>query len=334
MGFGPGEETERMRTFHASVDAGVTTIDTAPLYGFGDSETLLGRALEGRRDSVELLSKVGLRWDDTHGEILFQFHDAATGQMRAVRRDSRPGKVVEEVEASLKRLRTDRLELVQIHHPDFSTPIEDTLGALSRLVEQGKILGIGLSNVDLGRVDQAQHALGSLPLAGVQNEYNLFNREVEAEHFPGLIARGGGLIGYYTVAQGQLAGKLLTMGKMPSDGREFGMYYAEQNVRPTNRALERVVEPLARKHDATIAAVVLAWLIGEPGATAAIVGAGSPKQARDNARAMSLELSFDERTSIRRAFEAIELVRPKPSFGTRLVRRVKGKLSRLRDRFA
>ncbi len=154
----------------AAVDAGSTTIDTAPLYGFGDSERALGRAIAGRRQCVQILTKVGLRWDDAHGDVLFEFWNGRS--MQAVRKNSRPESIRLEIERSLARLGIETIDLVQVHHLDRHVAIAESIGALKELRAEGKLRAIGVSNYSQPEIVEAEAALGDVPLASVQLRYN------------------------------------------------------------------------------------------------------------------------------------------------------------------
>ena len=171
MAFVPRSAAETARVVHAAFERGITSFDTAPLYGFGDSEIALGQAIADRRDRVQILSKVGLRWDDSHGQPLFEFVDAA-GVRRTVRKDGRPQTLREEIERSLRRLGVETIDLLQLHHPDRLVPLDDTLEALRVLQRSGAVRAIGLSNVTAAELRQAV-AGRHPPVVTVQQEYSL-----------------------------------------------------------------------------------------------------------------------------------------------------------------
>ena len=159
----PLRENERTDIVSAALEVGMTSVDTAPLYGFGEVEEHLGRALRGRRDQFEILSKVGLLWDSDHGDLLFT-SSPPDGPARVIRRDSRPEAIRRDVEESLQRLGTDRMDLCQIHQPDPRVPIQDSLGALEELVREGKILHVGVSNFEPPDLEASLQALERLPM--------------------------------------------------------------------------------------------------------------------------------------------------------------------------
>jgi aryl-alcohol dehydrogenase-like predicted oxidoreductase len=305
--WGGSDDAAAVRAIGAGIDAGMNAIDTAPVYGFGHSEEVVGRAIAGRRDEVLLLTKVGLRWDDPRGEFYFKTEDQQ-GRVREVWRNSRPDSVAREVELSLARLRTDRIDLVQVHWHDPTTPLGETMGALARLVQQGKVRAIGVSNFTPELLEEAQLALRPLPLASNQPKYSLVAREVEARILPFCRERGIGVVVYSPLEQGLLTGKVpATRAFAKNDGRHKRPTFTQENRARVNALLEQELQPIARRHQATIAQVVLAWTVAQPGVTSAIAGARTSEQARENAGAGSLALSPGELAGIRLAFERVTL---------------------------
>src|SRR5688500_905185 len=173
------DEAARIRTLHAAIEHGLTAIDTAPLYELGRVETLVGRAIADRRARVQLLSKVGLRWDGDHGDVLL---DAVIdGTRRIVRRDSRPSSLRRDVDESLRRLGVERLELCQIHHPDPHVPIADAIGTLLELRREGKLAAIGVSNFDAAQLVVAHAAAGTVGIASHQLPLSLLQQRGRSE---------------------------------------------------------------------------------------------------------------------------------------------------------
>ncbi len=329
MGHGDASDSERIRVVHAALDAGVSSIDTAPLYGFGEVERIVGRAIRGRRGRVELLSKVGLRWDDDHGAVLFHFSDAA-GTRRAVRRDSRPASIRDDVEASLRRLGTDYLDLCQIHHPDEQVDLADSIATLEELVCEGKIRGIGVSNFTPPQLARAIAASGGR-LASDQLEYNLLKRGPERDIFPLAREHGVALLAYSPLDAGSLAGRLLQSNAI-QDGRGRRASFRPANARAINAALLEGLEPVARAHDVSLAQVSLAWLLHQPDLTGVIAGARCPDQVRDNARAAEIVLREDELNAIGSRFARLR-IDPAAGFpwrarARRLLARARRKLTR------
>jgi aryl-alcohol dehydrogenase-like predicted oxidoreductase len=307
MAHGTGaDEAQRIATLRAAIAAGITSIDTAPLYDFGACEQLVGRAVMGLRERVQLLTKVGLRWDDPHGQVLFRFHDAQ-GREQAVRRNSRPDSIRLEVERSLQRLATDVLDLVQIHQPDPDTPIADSIGALLQLRAEGKLRAIGVSNFSAAQMAQAQAALGVVPLASNQVHYSLLERWPEVDVLPHARAQAIGVLAYSPLAQGLLAGGTQRAAFTAGDGRGSDPRFHPDNRARVQAAIDRAVVPIAHAHGASVAQVALAWLLAQPGLSAVIVGASSAEQVRANAAAAELVLGSDELRAIGNAFARLKL---------------------------
>ncbi len=305
MGFSRGDPAERVRTLHAAIDAGITSIDTAPLYDYGESERLVGQAIADRRARVQVLGKVGLRWDDDHGEVLFRAQQEG-GPLRVVRRDSRPVSVRRDVEQSLRRLGIDALDLCQVHHPDATVPIADTMGELLRLRDEGKLRAIGVSNYSAAQIVEAVEALGDVPLASVQAEYSLLRRAAEREVLGTTQEHGIGVLAYSPLLHGLLAGRMARKRRLPlGDHRRWDPAFHPLNVARVERARLEALEPLARRHGVAGAQIALAWLLHRPGVTAVIVGGSSPAQVRGNARAAELVLRAGELSGLAAAFEEV-----------------------------
>jgi aryl-alcohol dehydrogenase-like predicted oxidoreductase len=274
----------------------MTSIDTAPLYGFGLGETILGKAIAGRRDAVQILTKVGLRWDDARGERAFETLDTE-GQRRAVHINSRPDSVRLEVERSLKRLGVDYLDIVQVHRHDSQTPIAETMGTLNQLREEGKLRNIGVSNYQAMQVRQAQQALGNVPLASNQVEYSLLNRDVEGEISPIMRHLGIDLLAYSPLAQGLLAS---------ARRRSVEPVGAPVYIRSIRTAVDTVLTPMANDLNSGPGPLALAWLLHQPGVAGVVAGCRNDFQVLDNARAAAIVLRPEQVERIRRAFEAID----------------------------
>jgi aryl-alcohol dehydrogenase-like predicted oxidoreductase len=303
--WGGSDERASIDAIRASIDEGANAIDTAPVYGFGRSEELVGKAIEGRRERALLFTKVGLRWDDPHGEPFFTTHDQDGGK-RAIWRNAKPDSVRLEVDRSLARMGVESLDLVQVHWPDLATPIEETMGELLRLRGEGKLRAIGVSNESPERMAAAQAALGDVPLASNQPKYNLLERQIEEDVQPWCAEHGVGLLVYSPLAQGLLTG-------CASPDREFGtgdQRAGREDWKPAaialvNAALEEGAGPVADAHGASLSQVVLAWTIAQRGITSVLAGARSPEQALQNAVAGRLELTEEELVRVAAPFERL-----------------------------
>jgi aryl-alcohol dehydrogenase-like predicted oxidoreductase len=239
--YGQADEAESLRTLDRAIELGINFLDTADVYGLGHNEELLSRAIAGRRDRLVVASKFGNRLDrETSGRAL----------------DGRPEYVRQAVEASLKRLGTDHLDLYYLHRLDPQTPIEDTVGELGRLREAGKIRAIGLSEVDAAVLRRAHQ---THPIAALQSEYSLWTREVEAEILPAARALGIGFVAYSPLGRGFLAGALPTEA---GDRRNLHPRFQADAV-AANSQRRAVAEDLADRLGVSVAQLSLAWVLSK-----------------------------------------------------------------------
>ncbi|MEZ4340125.1 MAG: aldo/keto reductase [Sandaracinaceae bacterium] len=325
---GGGDDASREGLLRAAADAGYRAFDTAPLYGFGASEEVLGRALRGR-DDVLVLSKVGLSWDGDHGDVLF-----AT-PTHTVRKDSRPESVLREIDLGLERLGRSRIDLIQVHHPDVHVPIAETMDALREAHAAGKVGAIGVSNYSAAQMREAATALGDVGLFSTQDQYNLLERDAEREQLPACRELGCGFLCFSPLSQGLLAGSLLRGRRLAEDDwRSAAPKHREKNLAAIHAALESTMAPIAEAHGATLAQIALAWLLAEPEVTSVIAGARTIAHAEANLAAAEPRLSDAERARLRRAFEAIHIDEGlgRRERARRLAKRGLGKLRRLLGR--
>jgi aryl-alcohol dehydrogenase-like predicted oxidoreductase len=241
--YGEADEAESVATLHRALELGVTFLDTAEVYGPFRNEELIGRALAGRRDSVVLATKFGFRIE---------------GGVQRPGLDSRPEHVREAVEGSLRRLRTDRIDLLYQHRVDPGVPIEDVVGAMADLVRAGKVRFLGLSEAGIRTIRRA-HAVH--PIAALQSEYSLWERNVEAEILPLLRALGIALVAFAPLGRGFLTGAVRRAEEYPeTDFRRRDPRFQGANFDANVRAAEAVRRIAARK-GATSGQVALAWLL-------------------------------------------------------------------------
>lgn len=314
--WGGADDDASVRAVHAAIERGMNAIDTAPVYGFGHSERVVGRAIAGQRDRVIVMTKVGLRWDDERGVEFFRTPDR-DGRMLTVRKNSRPWSVRHEVEQSLQRLGVDAIDLVQVHWPDPSTPIGLTMQALLDLRKEGKLRAIGVSNFTVPMMEEAQRALGDVPLASDQPKYNFVAREAERDVLPYAQRADVGVLVYSPLEQGLLTGKVDAERTFPEgDGRRGRATFSPENRAAVNALLQRAVAPVAERHGATIGQIVLACTIAQPGITSALVGARTPEQVHENVRAGELVLADDETRAVHDAFAGLRLT-GLPAYGRR-----------------
>ncbi|MBN1420494.1 MAG: aldo/keto reductase [Planctomycetes bacterium] len=294
--WGGADEAQSIDAIRRSIDLGINLIDTAPAYGFGRSEEIVGRAIRGLRDRVLVATKCGLRWDREGGELFFETKDQ-DGQPRAIRRNLSRESVIEECEASLRRLGVDVIDLYQCHWPDPTTPLAETLDALSALQRQGKIRAIGVSNFTPAMLEEC---LRHGAIASDQPKYNMLARDIEGDVLPFARAHDIGIIAYSPLEQGILTGKVTLDRSFPEgDYRRDRPWFQPHNRRKALALLSKL-EPIARAHGWTPGQLAIHWLIGQEGVTSAIVGARTPAQAEENARAAEGRLSAEELAQIRR----------------------------------
>ena len=279
--FGGRTDEEASRAvIDAALDVGVTFFDTADVYGNrGGSEEIIGRALGGRRDQVVLATKFG--------------HDLGDGETA---RGARPY-IRKAIEASLRRLQTDRVDLYQYHRPDGVTPLDETLGALHELVQEGKVLAIGSSNFTAAMVEEA-HAIAAerqlTPFVSEQSEYSWLAREAENELLPACERLGIGFIPYFPLASGLLTGKYRRGEPAPEGTRLHGRDLDDAKLDRVER-----LEAFASERGVALLDVAIGGLLAQPAVTSVIAGATKPEQVRANARAGNWQPSPDDLAALR-----------------------------------
>ena len=301
--WGGSDDQQSITAIHAALDAGITLIDTAPAYGDGHSETVLGRALVDRRDKVVLATKCGIRRNLGKGELLFrcdkdgnQVPDGAIELCKYLG----PESVREECEASLTRLQTDYIDLYQTHWPESTTAIEDTMAELLKLKEEGKIRAIGVCNATIAQMDRYR-AVGEI--VSDQERYSMLDRRLDAEQLPFAQTNSMAVLAYSPLAHGLLSGKVTPDRVFPNgDLRRDHPRYTAENRAKIAQLLETIA-PIAETHALTSAQLAVAWTVAQPGLTHALVGARNEQQAQENSAAGSVVLSSDEVTAINRAIE-------------------------------
>jgi aryl-alcohol dehydrogenase-like predicted oxidoreductase len=297
--WGGTDENDSLAAIEAAIDQGINTIDTAAIYGMGYSEELVGKAIKGKRDKVIIATKCGMRWDSQEGSAPWPQKDNQ-GRDVIIRKNSRPDSIAYECEQSLKRLGIDAIDLYQIHWPDISTPVEDSIRAMEKLRQQGKIRNIGVSNYDAQWL-----AKGSKIATIVSNQppYSLIQRKIEKETLPYCREHNIGVICYSPMERGLLAGAIPPERKFPpGDDRGTYPFFTVENRKRVMKSLEKI-KPIADKHKASFAQVVINWTAHVPGITAAIVGARNAEQVEHNVQAFNFTLTPDELGQIRSAFD-------------------------------
>ncbi|MDR6920915.1 MULTISPECIES: aldo/keto reductase [Chryseobacterium] len=300
--WGGNEKQDSINSIHASLDHGVTSIDTAPFYGFGLSEEMIGEAIKGKdRSKIQLLTKFGLVWDGSNngkGELFFDAEE--DGKTVPVYKYASKANVIKEVEESLQRLGTDYIDLLQLHWPDSTTAISETMEAMELLIQQGKIRAAGVSNYS---VSQMQEANRTLHLASNQVSYSMLNRAIESDLIPYSLENNSGIIVYSPMERGLLTGKYFKENKLKENDHRNG-YFSQFDLNKVKTFLEKI-EPLAQEKGATLSQLVLRWTSLQPSITVVLAGARNAQQAIENAKAMSIELSQEELNFINSALNEI-----------------------------
>jgi aryl-alcohol dehydrogenase-like predicted oxidoreductase len=303
--WGGTEHKDAVEAIRASVNEGVTSIDTAPIYGQGLSEELTGEAIKGLdRSSVQILTKFGMRWDLEKGVLAMKSKDN-NGKDINVHKYAGKESVIYECEQSLKRLGTDYIDLYQIHWNDETTPIEETFEAVLRLKEQGKILEAGVCNYN---VEQMKRADSVVKLASNQVPFSMVERAIENELVPYCIENNKSILAYSPLQRGLLSGKIgpdYTFEE--GDHRPKTKQFQPENLKRINAFLAEI-KPVAESKSITLAQLVIRWTIDRPGITIALVGARNAAQAVQNAKAIHVKLGSEEIKYINDRLYKLELV--------------------------
>jgi aryl-alcohol dehydrogenase-like predicted oxidoreductase len=289
--WGGNEKQDSINAIHASLDNGVTSLDTAPFYGLGRSEELIGEAIKGKsRDKIQLLNKFGLVWDGSNkgkGEFFFDAED--NGATYPIYKFNSKANIIKEVEESLTRLGTDYIDLLQVHWPDATTPIEETMLAMDDLIKQGKIRAAGVCNYDVAQLTEAAK---TIKLASNQVSYSMLNRAIEKDVVPYVLENNMGIIAYSPMERGLLTGKYFNEAKLKENDHRNG-YFGQFGVEKV-KALLDAIEPIAVAKNASLSQLVLRWTSLQPGIAVVLAGARNAAQAIDNAKAMDVNLTDAE----------------------------------------
>lgn len=303
--WGGTEQNDSVNAIRAAYDLGVTSIDTAPVYGQGLSEQIVGEAIKGiPRDKVQILTKYGLSWNTKEGAFFFDSFDNQ-GKPLKIYKNARKETIMRECETSLKLLDTDYIDLYQIHWADPSTPLSETMEAIIRLIEQGKVRFAGVCNYSVELMTEAEKIV---PLVSNQVPYSMVKRGIEAEIVPYCIQHGKSILAYSPLQRGLLTGKMKPGHSFQlNDTRTGQSYYRDENLDRVNVFLQKL-SPLAAEKNATISQLVIRWTIEQPGITIALVGARTVPQAIQNAGAASIKLTKDEICFISRELKKLKIV--------------------------
>jgi methylglyoxal reductase len=288
-----------VRSIQASLDAGVNFIDTAPAYGLGLSERVVGEAIRGRRDKVILATKCGLVWHTTKGRFF------ADQNGSSIHRYLGAESIRYEVEQSLRRLETDYIDLYLTHWQDPTTAIRETMSTLLDLKKEGKIRAIGVSNCT---VDQLRQYRSVGPVDAAQENYSMLHRELEREYLPYCTRNNIAVLAYSPLGNGLLTGKVGPDRIFPEDDlrRHNPMFSRESRVR-VREMLDRM-EPVAREYSLTEGQLAIAWTLAQPGITHVLVGARDAVQSAENAAAGGVLLAAADAQRVTEMVQASALV--------------------------
>ncbi|EPY6882793.1 aldo/keto reductase [Klebsiella quasipneumoniae] len=288
--YGGAEESQAINTIHAAVDMGVTFLDSAEVYGPFDNEVLVGKAIKGIRDKVQIATKFG-----------FRILPTGQGLERIAGVDSRPEHIREAVEGSLKRLNIETIDLLYQHRVDPAVPVEEVVGTMADLVKEGKIRHIGLSEVS---AQTLRRACKVHPITAVQTEYSLWTREPEGGILKACRELGVGFVPYSPLGRGFLTGKITDPSLFAADDfrRNLPRFQAE-TMRKNQQLLDRL-QQVAGRYDATLAQMALAWVMSKGEDIVPIPGARKINHLRDNAAAADIMLSPEDILTIDHIFAA------------------------------
>ncbi|ELH8606638.1 aldo/keto reductase [Enterobacter asburiae] len=275
--YGGAEESESIKTIHAAVELGVTFLDSAEVYGPYDNEVLVGKAIKGMRDKVQIATKFG-----------FRILPSGQGLERMAGVDSRPEHIREAVEGSLKRLNIETIDLLYQHRVDPSVPVEDVVGTMANLIKEGKIRHIGLSEVS---ADTLRRACKIYPITAVQTEYSLWTREPEESILNACRELGVGFVPYSPLGRGFLTGKITDGSAFGEDDFRRNLPRFQQAAMQKNQQLLGQLQDVADKYRCSLAQLALAWVMRKREDIVPIPGARKIAHLQDNAGAVSLNLS-------------------------------------------
>jgi aryl-alcohol dehydrogenase-like predicted oxidoreductase len=284
--WGPQDETDAIRAIRTAIGLGINWIDTAPFYGWGRAEEIVGRAIRGRRDQVYLFTKCGTRRTSDGGWF----------------ENLQPVSIRRELEQSLTNLQTDRIDLLQFHDPDPETPIEESWSALQDLISEGKVRHGGLSNHPIQLIERAM-AVG--PVTAIQHPYSLFQHGIEQEVLPFAEQHGLGVLSWGTLAHGFLADGFDT-NKLHSHDFRREHAYAQDHFVPTLQAVRKAMAEIAEKRAKAMVDVAIAWALKQPTLTGVIVGIRDAQEASRMLGGTDWALSDEELAVIERTLAEIK----------------------------
>jgi len=279
--WGPQDENEAIRAIEAALDLGVNWIDTAPFYGWGRAEQIVGKALRGKRDRVYIFTKCGTLQDGQGGE----------------RENLTPASMRREVETSLRNLQTDYIDLYQFHDPDPNTPIEESWAAMQALIQEGKVRYGGLSN---HTIELMQRAMAVAPITSNQHQYSLLNRAIERDVLPFSQQHNIGVLCWSPLASGYLTDGFDLESLDPDDFRRRRAY-AQEPALSRLKQLRATLQSIAQDHHKKLIDLAIAWVLRQPAVTGAIIGIRNPKEALEMSGGLNWKLTHQELQTIEQA---------------------------------
>lgn len=295
--WGGADEGDAIKAIETALANGITTIDTAPVYGMGHSESVVGKTVNGNRKNVQILTKFGMRWDTQSGDFTFDTKDNDGKAVKVFKFNGKQS-VLEECERSLKRLQTDYIDLLQMHWPDSTTPIEETMEALEILKQQGKIRAAGVCNCP---IDLLQKASAITVISTSQVAYSLVNRSIEHELVPFCIENGIGILPHTSLQKGLLTGKIKPGHQFSvGDHRPNTPFFQERTHKEVMKMLA-LIKPIADDRGISLAQLAINWTMQQPAVTSVLVGARNAEQMLDNVKATTFTLSEHELACINTA---------------------------------
>lgn len=289
-GWGDQEDEASVQTIHKALDLGINWIDTAPVYGLGHSEMIVGQTVKDRRSEILIATKCGLVWDD----------------QKNITNNNRPESIRKECEDSLRRLGTDYIDLYQIHWPDEKVAVEDSWGEMTRLQEEGKVRFIGVSNFDVPLLEKCQ---AIAPISSLQPPYSMVNRFIEREILPWCKENNVGVVAYSPLQNGLLTGKfsldfIETLAENDWRRQHSPHFFNKKNF-PKVLAFVGELRPIADAYDKTTTQLAIAWVLMHPAMTSAIAGARKLPQAEHNVGGSGWQISEADMEKIDRIFQEI-----------------------------
>jgi aryl-alcohol dehydrogenase-like predicted oxidoreductase len=304
--WGGTERKDAVAAIRESYDMGVTSIDTAPIYGQGDSEEIVAEAIESfSRDKVQIITKYGMRWDLTKGDFAMKSKNNRGEDIDVYKYAGRES-IIKECEDSLRRLKTDYIDLYQIHWPDSTTPIQETMETVAQLIKEGKVRYAGVCNYNVEQLEEANRYVNIL---SDQVPYSMVKRDIEKDVVPYALENKKSIIAYSPLERGLLTGKMKPGHQFEEGDHRAGLYFfKDENLKRTNDFLNRI-KPLADDKNATLSQLVLRWTIEQPAITIALAGARNAQQSVQNAKAIDVKLSQDDINFITAELDKLELVK-------------------------